>query len=70
MTVLSKYFDRFADTCEHNGITKQAFSYALVTSALVALTIKVTIPYVKVCMYVFHYLKYSIASLKQGKRKY
>ncbi|EDV33677.1 uncharacterized protein Dana_GF23402, isoform B [Drosophila ananassae] len=47
MTVLSKYFDRIAGTCEQNGITKQTFSYALVTSALVALTIKVTIPYVK-----------------------
>ncbi|XP_043069354.1 ATP-binding cassette sub-family D member 1 isoform X1 [Drosophila bipectinata] len=47
MSVLSKYVDRISETCEHNGVTKKAFSYALVTSALVALTIKVTIPFVK-----------------------
>ncbi|XP_017056779.1 LOW QUALITY PROTEIN: ATP-binding cassette sub-family D member [Drosophila ficusphila] len=47
MSILSKYLDRVAETCEHNGLTKHAFSYALVTSAIVALTIKVTIPYVK-----------------------
>ncbi|KAH8256355.1 hypothetical protein KR032_003399 [Drosophila birchii] len=46
MSVLSKYVDRIAETCEQNGLTKHAFSYALVTSAIVALTIKVTIPYV------------------------
>ncbi|XP_044251280.1 ATP-binding cassette sub-family D member 1 isoform X1 [Drosophila takahashii] len=47
MSVLSKYVDRIAEKCEHNGLTKHAFSYALVTSAILALTIKVTIPYVK-----------------------
>ncbi|KAH8418145.1 hypothetical protein KR009_001140 [Drosophila setifemur] len=47
MSVLSKYVDRIAKTCEQNGFTKHAFSYALVTSAIVALTIKVTIPYMK-----------------------
>ncbi|KAH8298696.1 hypothetical protein KR018_006900 [Drosophila ironensis] len=47
MSVLSKYVDRLAETCEQNGFTKHAFSYALITSAIVALTIKVTIPYVK-----------------------
>ncbi|KAI8036434.1 ATP-binding cassette sub-family D member 1 isoform X1 [Drosophila gunungcola] len=47
MSVLSKYVDRIAEKCEQNGITKHAFSYALVTSAILALTIKVSIPYVK-----------------------
>ncbi|KAH8322403.1 hypothetical protein KR074_011604 [Drosophila pseudoananassae] len=47
MSVLSKYVDRISKTCENNGVTKKAFSYALVTSALVALSIKVTIPLVK-----------------------
>ncbi|XP_033168178.1 ATP-binding cassette sub-family D member [Drosophila mauritiana] len=47
MSVLSKYVDRIAEKCEHNGFTKHAFSYALVTSAILALTIKVTIPYVR-----------------------
>ncbi|XP_022217371.1 ATP-binding cassette sub-family D member isoform X2 [Drosophila obscura] len=46
MTVLSKYVDRIADKCEQNGLTKHAFSCVLVTSAIVALTIKITIPYV------------------------
>jgi len=47
MSVLSKYVDRIAEKCEHNGLTKHAFSYALVTSAILALTVKVTIPYAK-----------------------
>ncbi|XP_050742844.1 ATP-binding cassette sub-family D member isoform X6 [Drosophila biarmipes] len=47
MSVLSKYVDCFAEKCEHNGLTKHVFSYALVTSAILALTIKVTIPYAK-----------------------
>ncbi|XP_068153791.1 ATP-binding cassette sub-family D member 1 [Drosophila tropicalis] len=46
MTVFSKYVDRIAEKCEQNGLSKHAFSYALVTSAILALTVKVTIPYI------------------------
>ncbi|XP_030379807.1 ATP-binding cassette sub-family D member [Scaptodrosophila lebanonensis] len=47
MAVLSKYIDRIAEKYEQTGLTKHAFSYALVGTALLALTIKVTVPYVK-----------------------
>lgn len=47
MTILSKYFDRLAAKYENSGLAKQAFSYAVVGTALFALTIKVTVPYIK-----------------------
>ncbi|XP_064537593.1 ATP-binding cassette sub-family D member 1 [Drosophila montana] len=47
MTVFSKYVGRIAEKYEQSGLPKQAFSYALVGTALFALTIKVTVPYIK-----------------------
>ncbi|KAH8272477.1 hypothetical protein KR044_008944 [Drosophila immigrans] len=47
MAVLSKYVDRIAEKCEQSGLSIQAFSYALVGTALFALTIKVTAPYIR-----------------------
>lgn len=47
MTILSKYFDRLAAKYENSGLPKQAFSYAVVGTALFALTVKVTGPYIK-----------------------
>ncbi|XP_060661259.1 ATP-binding cassette sub-family D member 1 isoform X1 [Drosophila nasuta] len=47
MAVISKYVDRIAEKCEQSGLSIQAFSYALVGSALCALTIKLTAPYMK-----------------------
>ncbi|EDW71136.1 ATP-binding cassette sub-family D member 1 [Drosophila virilis] len=47
MTVFSKYVDRIAEKYEQSGLPNQAFSYALVGTALFALTIKVTVPYIK-----------------------
>lgn len=47
MTVFSKYVDRIAEKYEQSGLSKQAFSYALVGTALFALTFKVTVPYIK-----------------------
>lgn len=47
MAILSKYFDHIAVKYEKSGLAKQAFSYAIVGTALFALTIKVTVPYIK-----------------------
>lgn len=47
MAILSKYFDHIAVKYEQSGLAKQAFSYAIVGTALFALTIKVTVPYIK-----------------------
>lgn len=47
MAVLSKYVDLIAEKYEQTGLSKQAFSYALVGTALFALTIKVTVPLIK-----------------------
>ncbi|EDV90951.1 ATP-binding cassette sub-family D member [Drosophila grimshawi] len=47
MTVLSKYVDRIAEKYEQCGLPMQAFSYALVGTALFALTVKVTVPYLR-----------------------
>ncbi|XP_030080182.1 ATP-binding cassette sub-family D member isoform X2 [Drosophila hydei] len=47
MTVFSKYVGRIAEKYDKSGLSKQAFSYALVGTALFALTIKVTVPYIR-----------------------
>ncbi|KAL7726679.1 hypothetical protein ACLKA6_012760 [Drosophila palustris] len=47
MAVLSKYVDLIAEKYEQTGLSKQAFSYAVVGTALFALTVKVTVPLIK-----------------------
>ncbi|XP_017853625.1 ATP-binding cassette sub-family D member [Drosophila busckii] len=47
MTVLSKYVDRVAEKFEQAGLSKQAFSYAIVGSALLALGIKASLPLIR-----------------------
>ncbi|XP_017869174.1 PREDICTED: ATP-binding cassette sub-family D member 2 [Drosophila arizonae] len=47
MTVFSKYVGRLTEKYEQSRLPKQAFSYALVGTALFALTIKVTVPYIR-----------------------
>lgn len=54
MTVFSKYVGRIAEKYEQSRLPKQAFSYALVGTALFALTIKVTVPYIRNAQYIKH----------------
>ncbi|KAH8406420.1 hypothetical protein KR222_004120 [Zaprionus bogoriensis] len=47
MTILSKYVDRIAVKYELSGLPKQAVSYVIVGTALIALAFKVTAPYLQ-----------------------